>query len=438
MASFLHSWSFSLFLIVFTSAMFTGKSMAAGYGKARVPTGFRPSQWSLAHATFYGDETARETMGGACGYGNLFQTGYGTDTAALSTTLFNKGYACGTCYQIKCTNARACYGAITTVTATNICPPNWSKDSNNGGWCNPPRVHFDMSKPAFMKIAQWKAGIVPVMYRRYAIFLSFSMLFTSQLHVGQTPQTFSNQLDEPVENDVLEKGLKQPLLLSSEDKRVIEDGDGEFDGSDEASEEARGPATSIGSAYRLLTPSVKNYAGSDGVPKFHLCHQRCLLMVQLLIYFMLKYAMEVLLSESSVVTTYYFSWSTSSVAIFLACLGLTVLPVNIVVGSYISNMFEDRQILLASEIMVCVGILLSFHIISPDTVPQYVCSGLILFVSAEVLEGVNLSLLSRVMSSRLSRGTYNGGLLSTEAGTLARVVADGTITLAGYLGESRL
>lgn len=52
--------------------------------------------------------------------------------------------------------------------------------------------------------------------------------------------------------------------------------------------------------------------------------------------------------------------------------------------------------------------------------------------------GVNLSLLSRVMSSRLSRGTYNGGLLSTEAGTLARVVADGTITLAGYWGMSKL
>lgn len=24
---------------------------------------FRPSRWSLAHATFYGDETASETMG---------------------------------------------------------------------------------------------------------------------------------------------------------------------------------------------------------------------------------------------------------------------------------------------------------------------------------------------------------------------------------------
>ncbi|XP_008245838.2 PREDICTED: SPX domain-containing membrane protein At4g11810-like [Prunus mume] len=153
---------------------------------------------------------------------------------------------------------------------------------------------------------------------------------------------------------------------------------------------------------------------------------------------MLKYAMEILLSESSVITTYYFSWNTSKVAIFLFCLGLTVLPVNILVGSYISNMFEDRQILLASEIVVCIGIVMSFHMFNPYSVVQYVSSGLIMFVSAEVLEGVNLSLLSRVMSSRLSRGTYNGGLLSTEAGTLARVVADATITLAGYLGESKL
>ncbi|KAL6986154.1 hypothetical protein U1Q18_019522 [Sarracenia purpurea var. burkii] len=218
-------------------------------------------------------------------------------------------------------------------------------------------------------------------------------------------------------NDALENGLAKPLLLGSEDNQQDEDVDQECDISEEAPEESRLPATSIASAYRLLTPSVK---------------------VQLLIYFMLKYAMEILLSESSVITTYYFNWSTSSVAIFLACLGLTVLPVNIFVGSYISNMFEDRQILLASEIMVCIGILLSFHIIIPYSVPQYVCSGLVMFVFAEVLEGVNLSLLSRVMSSRLSRGTYNGGLLSTEAGTIARVVADGTITLAGYLGESRL
>ncbi|KAL9176079.1 hypothetical protein ABFS82_02G155700 [Erythranthe guttata] len=197
--------------------------------------------------------------------------------------------------------------------------------------------------------------------------------------------------------------ISTPLISSSVEEERDEDEDQELDISDEASDESHKPATSIVYAYKLLTPSVK---------------------VQLFIYFMLKYAMEVLLAESSLITTYYFTWTSSNVAIFLACLGLTVLPANVIVGSYLSNMFEERQVLL--------GIIFSFDFIIHYSVPQYVSSALVTFVAAEVLEGVNLSLLSRVMSSRLSKGTYNGGLLSTEAGTMARVMADGTITVAGY------
>ncbi|CAA3008429.1 SPX domain-containing membrane At4g22990-like isoform X2 [Olea europaea subsp. europaea] len=137
----------------------------------------------------------------------------------------------------------------------------------------------------------------------------------------ETEVNYAPQESKAEGNDKLEKGLVQPLLLTAAENQqdIVEDQ--ELDESEEAPEESCRPANSIGSAYRLLTPSVK---------------------VQLLIYFMLKYAMEILLSESSVITTYYFSWSTSTVSIFLACLGLTVLPVNIVVGSYVSNMFEDR------------------------------------------------------------------------------------------------
>jgi hypothetical protein len=128
---------------------------------------FKPGPWKQARATFY--EGGSGTFGGACGYEDVVAQDYGLETAALSQALFNNGQTCGACYEIKCINdPQWCKPGQPSlfITASNHCPPNYNEPSDNGGWCNPPNEHFDIAKPVFAKLAEYTAGIVPVLYRR--------------------------------------------------------------------------------------------------------------------------------------------------------------------------------------------------------------------------------------------------------------------------------
>ncbi|XP_074299965.1 expansin-A7-like isoform X2 [Silene latifolia] len=83
-------------LIAMVSIFVTMLSLRAVNGN------FQPSAWKSGHATFYADESASETMEGACGYRNLFNNGLGTAIAALSTVMFNNGARGDACSSFRC------------------------------------------------------------------------------------------------------------------------------------------------------------------------------------------------------------------------------------------------------------------------------------------------------------------------------------------------
>ncbi|KAG0554038.1 hypothetical protein KC19_12G058700 [Ceratodon purpureus] len=142
------------------------------------------------HITFYGSPNGGGTQGGACGYQNTVSLGYGYMTAALSTTLFQGGAACGACFELKCkfikeTNSAKnwcySYSKSIVITATNLCPPG-----STGGWCNPPRHHFDLPMPAFNTLAKQVGGVAPVLFRRVPCQRKGGIRFT----VGGNPWFF--------------------------------------------------------------------------------------------------------------------------------------------------------------------------------------------------------------------------------------------------------
>ncbi|RZS18700.1 hypothetical protein BHM03_00051018 [Ensete ventricosum] len=129
------------------------------------------TEWRSAHASYYATSDPRDTVG---------KSGYGMATAGLSDALFGKGAACGGCYEVRCVEElRYCLpGTSIVLTATNFCPPNYGLPADAGGICNPPNHHLLMPIQAFEKIAIWKAGVMPIQYRRVKCIRDGGVRFT--------------------------------------------------------------------------------------------------------------------------------------------------------------------------------------------------------------------------------------------------------------------
>ncbi|ETV93812.1 hypothetical protein H310_12376 [Aphanomyces invadans] len=153
----------------------------------------------------------------------------------------------------------------------------------------------------------------------------------------------------------------------------------------------------------------------------------------LIIYVVLKLVLEILITSATTIVDWYFEWSSTSAGIFLAFLGLLMFPANVLVG-YLSYRYVDGELILYSEVLLLVGIVGIICYSATYTVVQYVFGAVMIYVFSNVLEGVNMSLLSKTIPKSFARGTFNSGLLATEAGTLGRALGDGAVSLAGMHG----
>lgn len=79
-------------------------------------------------------------------------------------------------------------------------------------------------------------------------------------------------------------------------------------------------------------------------------------------------------------------------------LGLTVLPISAVVGNCISNIYEDRVVVVWAQMTTGLGVvaILCYAPYIEYSAYQYGVAAVVIFVSTNVLEGVNMSLLSKV------------------------------------------
>ena len=144
-------------------------------GKPHVNHGkFKDGPWTVGHATFYGGRDGSGTTdGGACGYKDALAKDYGALTAAVSPALYSEGAGCGACFEVKGPEEGGSGNKSVVVTATNQAPPPVSGQKGE---------HFDLTMPAFLQIAEEKAGIVPISYRRYCVVVQAHDEHTNALH----------------------------------------------------------------------------------------------------------------------------------------------------------------------------------------------------------------------------------------------------------------
>lgn len=113
------------------------------------------------------------------------------------------------------------------------------------------------------------------------------------------------------------------------------------------------------------------------------------------IYFVLKFALEASLSSTAMLTKFYFGWEGDKSGMYMAALGLLMLPANYGVAR-LSRSYSDRELILVLQVLLLVGCLVLIKYTSHYSLVHYIVGSIAIFIGANALEGPNMSLLSKV------------------------------------------
>lgn len=167
--------------------------------------------------------------------------------------------------------------------------------------------------------------------------------------------------------------------------------------------------------------------------------ERPVCMITIFLVFLLKLVLELVLSSAAPLAAHYFEWSPSLTGWYLAIGNGLVLPAVSLV-TYFTRYYEDRQLILFSQVLMLVGSLTVIHYRPNGYYPiiQYILGTCILFIAPNTMEGPSMSLLSKNIPKSLATGIFNLGFFTTEAGFGGRVVADSYLTFCGSFGIDHL
>jgi len=169
--------------------------------------------------------------------------------------------------------------------------------------------------------------------------------------------------------------------------------------------------------------------------------------------FFKRVALESIVGASPIVTKNRYGWTIDDVAALQVVNGLIIIPACLFAG-YLSTKYEDRLMALCFLSVTLFGMVIMFDVTDLMNYHasmtyneyfmfatgefSYVAGSLIAFIGVEVCESFTASMMSKVVPSKMAKGTFNAGLLETLVGTGGRAIGDLFVTAMGLLSIRNL